>query len=185
MIHLTKVQLLIVWICLHISTQAKGSITHENSIEEKLIMVNPSVTYEDRPGIDCNAGDCFEKDSCTCCDEKNCWCSKFEDALHCVEDSTVILPNGSLENFSSNILLSNITNISIIGYHKLISINCHARGSVVFKNCKNIVIENITYHVAVMKMIGIFMVYQVVMVYQFTRIVIIFMIIFLDYTSTV
>ena len=70
MIHLTKVQLLIVWICLHISTQAKGSITHENSIEEKLIMVNPSVTYEDRPGIDCNAGDCFEKDSCTCCDEK-------------------------------------------------------------------------------------------------------------------
>ena len=42
-------------------------------------------------------------------------------------------------------MLSNITNISIIGYHKLIAINCHTRGSVVFKKCKNIVIENITW----------------------------------------
>ena len=57
MIHLAKVQLLIMWACLHI-TYVKGNVMSERSFDEKLIVVIPSVGYEDRPGMDCNAGEC-------------------------------------------------------------------------------------------------------------------------------
>ena len=148
MIHIKKVQLLIVWACLSILTHVKGNVASENSTDRKLIIVNPSVSYEDRAGMDCNVDDCSgenEHDSCICRDGRSCLCTKFEDALHHVEDNTVIVVNGTLQEFTANIVLSNIVNISIIGYYKLITINCHARGSVVFKNCKNIIIENITW----------------------------------------
>ena len=99
--------------------------------------------------MDCNASDCSGKngnDSCFCSDGRNCLCTKFEDALHRVEDNTVILLNGTLQEFTTNNMLNNITNISIFGFYKFTAINCHARGSIVFKNCKNIiVIENTTW----------------------------------------
>ena len=147
MIHLAKVQLLIMWACLHI-THVKGNVMSERSFDEKLIVVIPSVGYEDRPGMDCNAGECSgenETDSCICSDRRNCLYTKFEDALNRVEDNTVIMLNDTLQEFMTNNMLNNITNILIIGFHKFIAINCHARGSIVFKNCKNIVIENITW----------------------------------------
>ena len=147
MIHLAKVQLLIMWACLHI-THVKGNVMSERSFDEKLIVVIPSVGYEDRPGMDCNAGECSgenETDSCVCSDRRNCLYTKFEDALNRVEDNTVIMLNDTLQEFMTNNMLNNITNISIIGFHKFIAINCHARGSIVFKNCKKIVIENITW----------------------------------------
>ena len=148
MIHIKKVQLLIVWACLSILTNVKGNVASENSTDRKLIIVNPSVSYEGGAGMDCNVDDCSgenEHDSCICRDGGSCLCTKFEDALHHVEDNTVIVINGTLQEFTANIVLSNIVNISIIGYYKLITINCHARGSVMFKNCKNIIIENITW----------------------------------------
>ena len=45
MIHLAKVQLLIVWACLHIITHVKGNVMSERSFDEKLIVVIPSVGY--------------------------------------------------------------------------------------------------------------------------------------------
>ena len=148
MMHFTKVQFLIVWACLHIITHVKGNVMSERSFDEKLLVVILSVGYEDRTEMDCNAGDCSgenENDSCVCSDGRNFLCTKFEDALSRVEDNTVILLNGTLQEFTTNNMLNNISNISIIGFHKFIAINCHARGSVVFKNCKNIVIEIITW----------------------------------------
>ena len=148
MMHIKKVQLLMVWACLSILTNGKGNVVSENSTDRKLIKVNPSVSYEGGAGMDCNVDDCSGEDehgSCICRDERICLCTTFEDALHHVEDNTIIVINGILQEFTANIVLSNIVNISIIGYHKLITINCQARGSVVFKNCKNVAIENITW----------------------------------------
>ena len=127
-----------------------------------------------------------ENDSCACSDRRNCLCTKFEDALNHVEDNTVILLNDTLQEFTTNNMLNNITNISIIGFHKFIAINCHARGSIVFKNCKNIVIENITWiscgsnkdnrhHYGLIGSDGL----------PVLTLIIIFMMIFLDYISMV
>ena len=144
MIHL---RLLIVWACLPILIYVNGNTISDN-ISGKLIVVDPSVGYEDRPGMstNCNIGNCSgedEHDSCICMNGRNCLCTKFEDALYHVEDNTVIVLNGTLQEFRVNVMLNNITNISIIGYHKFNIIDCDARGSVVFNNCKNIVIKNI------------------------------------------
>ena len=54
--------------------------------------------------MDCNAGDCSgenENDSCVSSDIRNCLCTKFEDALHHVEDNTVILLNGTSQEFTT------------------------------------------------------------------------------------
>ena len=141
---------LIVWACLPILICVNVNAVSENAINGKLIVVNPLVGYEDRTGMsmDCNIGNCSgenEHDSCVCMNERNCLCTKFEDALHHVEDNTVIVLNGTLREFRANVILNDITNISIIGYHRFNTVNCHARGSVVFNNCKNVVIENITW----------------------------------------
>ena len=144
MIHL---RLLIVWACLPILIYVNGNTISDN-ISGKLIVVDPSVGYEDRPGMstNCNIGNCSgedEHDSCICVNGRNCYCNNFEDALYHVEDNTVIVLNGTLQEFRVNVMLNYITNISIIGYHKFNTIDCDARGSVVFNNCKNIVIKNI------------------------------------------
>ena len=47
MMRFTKVQLLIVWACLHIITHVKGNVMSERSFDKKLIVVISSVGYED------------------------------------------------------------------------------------------------------------------------------------------
>ena len=152
MIYHTKIQLLIVWACLPILICIQGNIIFNDS-DEKLIIVNPLMSYDDvnrttqddgRTTMDCDARTCF-RDSCTCSRERTCLCSEFEDAFNLVEDNTVIAINGTLQDFTAIIALNNITNIAIIGYNKVIAINCLARGSIEFNDCDNIIIENITW----------------------------------------
>ena len=152
MIPHTIIQLLIVSACL---IHVQGNIVFNNS-DEKLIIITPMVSYdayvngtiidhENRiPTMSCNVHECF-MDSCICSSETKCVCFKFEDAFNHVENNTVIAINGTLEEFTANIILSNISNISIIGYHKSVVIKCSAIGSLEFKNCNNIIIENITW----------------------------------------
>ena len=162
MMYFTKVQLLIVWACLHIITHVKGNVMSERSFDKKLIVVIPSVGYEDRPEMDCNAVYCSgenENDSCVCSDGRNCLCTKFEDALNRVEDNTVILLNGTLQEFTTNNMLNNISTISIIGFHKFIAINCHARGQLYSKTVKTLLLRILHgYHMAVIKIINVIMV---------------------------
>ena len=163
MIHLAKVQLLIVWACLHIITHVKGNVMSERSCDEKLIVVIPSVGYEDMPGMDCNAGDCSgenENDSCVCSDRRNCLCTKFEDALNRVEDNTVILLNGTLQEFMTNNMLNNVTNISVIGFHKYLLQLTVMLGDQLYSKTVKILLLRILrgYHVAVIKIIGVIMV---------------------------
>ena len=149
MTHCANVYLMIVLACLLILSCARGSIIFDSS-DEKLIVVNPFDIYEDKdlPGAVCNDSNCFtdfEIDSCICSDEKHCLCTKLEDAFSHVEDNTVIAINGTIQEFITGNVLYNVTNISVIGYHEIITINCHARGSIEFKDCNNIIIENITW----------------------------------------
>ena len=106
MIHL---RLLIVWACLPILIYVNGNPISDN-INGKLIVVDPSVAYEDRPGMsmDCNIGNCSgenEYDSCICMNGRNCLCTNFEDALYHVEDNTVIVLNDTLQEFRANVML--------------------------------------------------------------------------------
>ena len=155
MIRHTNVHLFIVWTCLPILMHVQGNIVFNNS-DEKLIIVNPMVSYDadvngtitdqenGMPIMVCDVHECFI-DNCICSSQTECVCFKFEDAFNYVENNTVIAINGTIEEFTANIVLSNITNISIIGYHETVVINCSARGSLEFRNCNNILIENITW----------------------------------------
>ena len=155
MISHTSIQLLIVWVFLPILIHVQGNILSNNS-DEKLIIITPVVisdayvngTVTDQengiPTMGCNVHECFI-DSCICSSETKCVCLKFEDTFNHVENNTVIAINGTIEEFTANIVLSNVTNISIIGYRETVVINCSAIGSLEFKNCNNIIIENITW----------------------------------------
>ena len=147
---------MIVLTSLPILIHVQGNIVLNNS-DKKLIIVNPVVSYDidvnitiadQENGIPlggCDLDDeCF-LDSCICSNETKCVCSRFEDAFNHVENNTVIAINGTIEEFTTDIVLSNIANISIIGYHETVVVNCSARGSLEFKNCNNIIIENITW----------------------------------------
>ena len=150
MIHYTKVQFLIVLACLPILLCVRGSIVFDGT-DEKLIIVNPLIINEPpdlpRP-VACNDSDCsfdFQSDSCICSDDRYCLCSRLDDALGHVEDNTVIAINGTIQEFITGNVLYSVTNVSVIGYHDLITINCHTRGSIEFKDCNNVIIENITW----------------------------------------
>ena len=90
-------------------------------------------------------------DGCICSTERLCLCTNFKDAFNLVENNTVIAINDTTGGFTvhinhtTNIKISNITNISIIGYHKVVKVYCLAKGSIEFKYCSNVIIENITW----------------------------------------
>ena len=150
MILCTKVQLLMVLACLSFLLCVRGSIVFDGT-DEKLIIVNPLIINEPpdlpRP-VACNDSDCsfdFQIDSCICSDESYCLCSRLDDAFSHVEDNTVIAINGTIQEFITGNVLYGVTNVSLIGYHDIITINCHTRGSINFKECNNVIIENITW----------------------------------------
>ena len=62
-----------------------------------------------------------------------------------MENNTVIAINGTIQEFITGNVLYGFTNVSLIGYHDIITINCHTRGSIEFKECNNVIIENITW----------------------------------------
>ena len=62
-----------------------------------------------------------------------------------MEDNPVIAINGTIQEFITGNVLYNFTNMSIIRYHEIITINCQGRGSIEFKDCNNVIIENITW----------------------------------------
>ena len=159
-----KIQLLIVWISLPILIIllcVRGNIMYENA-DEKLLIVNPSASFDnssrmmddDNYGLyggklmDFNISSNYtvhENDSCICSDTRKCFCTEFTDALNHMENNTVVAITGIIEGFTAKITLSNYTNISIIGFHEVIAINCLAKGFIEFQNCKNILIKNITW----------------------------------------
>ena len=148
MTYYTRVQFLIVLACLPI-LYVRGSVVFDGS-DEKLIIVNPSDMYYDSSGPirSCNDSDCFIDfpiNSCNCSDERYCLCARLEDALGHVENNTVIAINGTIREFASFNILYNFINVSVIGYREVITINCQARGSIEFKHCSNVIIENITW----------------------------------------
>ena len=146
---MTYCTLLIVLACLPILSCVRGSIVFDGS-DEKLIIVDPFFINElplPPVGI-CNDSGCFidfQIDTCLCRDERYCLCSRLDDAFNHVEDNTVIAVNGTIQEFTTVNVLHDVTNISIIGYREITTINCQARGSIEFKDCSNVIIENITW----------------------------------------
>ena len=166
MVYQNKNLLLVVWACVPIIMCVQGNLI--SSDDEKLIIVNPSLDVKTM-NFDCHSKD-FENhsedfddhsedcddnigsssgdhksDSCICNNETKCVCSTFEDAFNHVENNTVIAINGTIRGFTANVVLNEITNISIIGYHKVVEVYCISKGSIEFNSCNGIIIENISW----------------------------------------
>ena len=160
MIYQEKNLLLVVWACVPIIMCVQGNLVVSND-DEKLIIVNLSLDvktmnfdcrsedfdddseeYDDDIGS--SSGD-HDSDSCICSNETKCVCSNLEDAFNHVENNTVIAINGTIRGFTANVVLNEITNISIIGYHKVTEVYCISKGSIEFKRCNGIIIENISW----------------------------------------
>ena len=150
MMHHSRVLFLTVWAYLSMSIYVQGNGLF-NSNDEKFIIVNPLVIYNDHYegngtilDDDDNSGG-HNSDSCICSNGRKCFCTKFKDALNHVENNTVVAINGTIGGFTGHVGLVNYNNISIIGYQKVVEVNCLAIGSIDFKSCNNIIIENITW----------------------------------------
>ena len=156
----SKNLLLVVWTFVPIIMCVQGNLI-VSSDDEKLIIVNPSL-YVNTMSFDCRSEDFddhsedydddigsssgdHESDSCICSNETKCVCSNLEDAFHHVENNTVIAINGTIRGFTANVVLNEITNISIIGYHKVAEVYCISKGSIEFNSCNDIIIENISW----------------------------------------
>ena len=162
--------LMILWIILPILVNIQGNIIFHNN--EKVIIINqlgsPNtldssgggiIKHKDRGAVHQGDGTTtdfdvdtrfkdFKNDSCICSTERQCVCTNFEDAFDHVKNNTVIAINGILGDkiiFDVSITISNITNILIIGYYKVVKVYRLAIGSIEFKHCNNIIIENITW----------------------------------------
>ena len=160
MIYQDKNLLLVVWAFVSIIMCVQG-ILIVSSDDEKLIIVNPSPDINTM-NFDCRSEDFDEdsedydddigsssrdhdSDSCICSNETKCVCSKLEDAFNHVENNTVIAINGTIRGFTANVVLNEITNISIIGYHKVAEVYCISKGSIEFNSCNDIIKENISW----------------------------------------
>ena len=162
--------LIVVWIILLILVNIQANIIFHNN--EKLIIINwlyyPNTPDNSSGGMTKDHGsgtvnegigtitdfdvnntyEHYNNDGCTCNAEKQCVCTNFKDAFNLVENNTVIAINGTLGDkiiFDVGITINNITNISIIGYYKVVKVDCLAKGFIEFKHCNNIIIENITW----------------------------------------
>ena len=160
MIYQVKKLLLVMWAFVPIIMCVQGKLV-VSSDDEKLIIVNPSL-YVNTMGFDCRSEDFdgdsedydddigsssedHESNSCICSNETKCVCSNLEDAFHHVENNTVIAINGTIRGFTANVVLNKITNISIIGYHKVVEVYCISKGSIEFNSCNDITIVNIAW----------------------------------------
>ena len=160
MVYDGKYLLLVVWACLLVIMCVQGNLV-VSSDDEKLIIVNPSL-YVNTMSFDCHSEDFddqndnynddigsssrdYNSDSCICSNETKCVCSNLDDAFNHVENNTVIVINGTIRGFTANVALNNITNLSIIGYHKVAEIYCISKGSIEFNSCNDIIIENIVW----------------------------------------
>ena len=160
MVYDEKKLLLVVWACLLVIMCVQGNLV-VSSDDEKLIIVNPSL-HAKTMNFDCRREDFddqsdnynddigssredYDSDSCICSNETKCVCFKFEDAFHHVENNTVIAINGTIRGFTANVVLNEITNISIIGYHKVVEVYCISKGSIEFNSCNDITIVNIAW----------------------------------------
>ena len=63
-----------------------------------------------------------------------------------MENNTIIAINNGADFVSSKMQFSSIVNLSIVGYHMVVEIMCRNNTLIEFKNCNNIVIENITWN---------------------------------------
>ena len=162
--------LMILWIILPILVNIRGKIIFHNN--EKLIIINQldyANTLDDSGGgmikdhgsgavnegsgtttdfdVDTRFEE-FKNDSCICSTERQCLCTNFEDAFSLVENNTVIAINDTSGDdiiFDGSVIINNVTNISIIGYYEVVKVYCLAIGSIEFRHCNNIIIENITW----------------------------------------
>ena len=141
--HYTKLSLMayllpMLFIC------CQGSLL--NIGDQKLILVDSSYNFDDMPGMedhdisgDLGIGSCIYRGT------KQYICTAFdEELIQLVENNTIVAINSSMR-LESIIIFSDITNMSIIGYHKTVEMFC-AFGSVWFENCNNISIENISWN---------------------------------------
>ena len=152
--------LLVVWACLPVMICLELTLV-VSSDDEKLIIVNPSPDVKTM-NFNCHSEDYYDQsedydddigsssgdhdnDSCICSNLTKCVCSKFEDAFNLVENNTVIAINGTIRGFTANVVLNEITNVSIIGYHKVVEVYCISKGSIEFNSCNDIIIENIAW----------------------------------------
>lgn len=116
----------------------------------KLIFVDP-LNYDNMFGMKENNFDGSSGkqaiNRCICTTTKHCLCKGFDEALvQHVESNTIIAINSTI-TVNLSITFSNITNISIIGYHMMMEISCSTpRGYITFNNCDKITIENITWN---------------------------------------
>ena len=167
-------QLLILWTILPILVMTEGNIIFDNNekliIVNQLGSPNTPDTSNSGPVNGRNSGPMNGRNSgavhegngtitdgninnndCICSTERQCVCTNFEHAFNLVENNTVIAINGTLNGstndviFTDSISINIVTNLSIIGYHKVVKVYCLTVGSIEFKGCSNIIIENITW----------------------------------------
>ena len=153
MIYQVKKLLLVVSAFVPIILCVQGNLI-VSSDDEKLIIVNPSLNVNTMnfdchsEGFDddiCSSSGDHDSDSCICSNETKCVCSNLEDAFNRVENNTVIVINGTIRGFTANVVLNEITNVLIIGYHKVVEVYCISKGSIEFKSCNGIMIENVSW----------------------------------------
>ena len=115
--------------------------------DEKLMMVDLSSYLDKCKEYNDSGGHQVNIQKCICnASIRECTCATFKDALAHVENNTIIAINSETSFLSSNVKLSNLINLSIIGYHMVVEIICRNNTSIEFESCNNIMIENITWN---------------------------------------
>ena len=121
-----------------------------NISDQTLILIDPLYSVNNEPthvkvgsGLEDQADDVR---SCIYTGPKQYSCLDFnEDLVQLVRDNTIVAINSSI-TLRSDIIINNITNVSIIGYDKSVEIICAFTTVIKFQNCKNISIHNITWN---------------------------------------
>ena len=116
--------------------------------DQTLILIDPS--YNDPADVkdyDVGSGSKGQTvGSCIYTGPKQYSCLAFDEAsVQLVGNNTIVAINSSI-TLRSNIIFSNITNVSIIGYNKRVEILCEFISVISFENCNNVSIQNITWN---------------------------------------
>ena len=127
-----------------------------NISDQTLILIDPLYNVNNDPshvkvgsGLEDQADDVhngLKNLSCIYTGPKQYSCLDFnEDLIQLVRDNTIVAINSSI-TLRSDIIINNITNVSIIGYDKSVEIICAFTTVIKFQNCNNISIQNITWN---------------------------------------
>ena len=121
-----------------------------NISDQTLIIIDPSYSIYDEPvgsGLEAQTDDVgSELKGCINTGPKQYSCLGFNEALiQLVRDNTIVAINSSI-TLRSGFAFSNIKNVSITGHNKSVEVLCELGSLIIFQNCINISIQNITWN---------------------------------------